>query len=333
MVKEKKFIPIDLAVLRLDTLKPFDIFIKTGRDGEPYVLYSRKGQCFTDKIKQNLLLNKVATIYVLEDVRDIYQEYVEENLQYIIKDKAIPPTKKSKIVYESSTYVMEKLFENPRADMISRTQRTVNNIVSLILSDRKTTRQLVRITDHDYYTHTHSVNVGVFSVAFAKELLPGLSEEEFFELGLGFFMHDIGKSLIPIEVIHKRGPLNEEEWKIIKTHPEKGYQILEKAGFMTDVSAKIVLQHHERVNGSGYPRGLRGDEIDIYGKICSVADIFDAMTTERCYQKASSAYDALDLIKHKMFKEFDYDFFSKFVLLFAPDDTKPYSNLLEVSPK
>jgi len=319
MEQEKKYIPIDLYVLRIDKLKPFDIYLKTHLGRENYVLYSRSGTYFTSRVRQTLLLNKVSTIYVPEDDRDIYQEYVEDNLQYIIRDELITPEKKSEIVYDSSKYVMGKLFENPRAEIITRTKKTVNNIVNLILSDQKTTKELIRITEYDYYTYTHSINVGVFSVAFARQLLNGVSEQEFYDLGLGFFLHDIGKSLIPLEILNKPGPLNDEEWKIMQTHPERGYEILNQSGFIKKGSAVIVQQDHERGSGAGYPRGLRGDAIHPYAKICSIADTFDAMTTKRCYKKSFTPFESLDFIKTKMLKEnFDIDFFEKFVLLFAP---------------
>ena len=214
---------------------------------------------------------------------------------------------------------MEKLFENPRAEIITRTKKTVNNIVNLILSDQNATKELIRITKYDYSTYTHSVNVGVFSVAFARKLLNGVSEQEFYDLGLGFFLHDIGKSHIHLEILNKPGPLNEEEWQIMKTHPDRGYDILSRSGFIKKGSAVIVRQHHERGSGAGYPRGLMGDAIHPYAKICSIADTFDAMTTKRCYQKSFTPFESLDFIKTKMIKEnFDIDFFEKFVLLFAP---------------
>ncbi len=319
MDKERKHIPIDLAVLRLDTLKPFDIYLRLNPGPNQYVLYSRRGTLFTAKVRDSLLSNNVTTIYVTEEERDLYQEYVEDNLCYIIRDEKVAPEKKSRIVYDSSKYLMAKLFQTPRADIIHRTRKTVDNIVDLILSDSLATNQLIRITEHDYYTYTHSVNVGVFSVAFARDLVKGLTEKQFHDLGLGFFLHDIGKSTVPIEVLNKKGPLSEDEWQLMKQHPEAGCKMLEQAGLFSRDTAQIVLQHHERIDGSGYPHRLRGDRINVFSKICSVADIFDAMTTRRSYKLECSAFDALTTIKEDVLqKEFDRDFFKKFVMLFAP---------------
>jgi len=256
-----KYIPLDLYVLRLDCIKPFDLYVRIDRYREKYVLYSRAGAYFNSRVRQQLLMNNVTTVYIPDEQRDLYQQYVEDNLPHIVTDTLIKPAEKSRIVYDSSTYLMRRLFEEPRAEIISRAKKTVNTVVKLILTDRGATNHLIRLTEHDYYTYTHSINVGVFSVAFARDLLHGVSERDFYELGLGFFLHDIGKASIPLEILNKPGPLTAEEWEIMKTHPENGYRILSDLGFIREESAAIVLQHHERMSGSGYPRGLRGDQI------------------------------------------------------------------------
>ena len=104
----------------------------------------------------------------------------------------------------------------------------------------------------------------------------------------------------------------------MKTHPQKGYKMLKKAGVISEEASTIVLQHHERADGSGYPKGLKGDKINIYGKICSIVDSFDAMTTNRYYQPALSSFEAMNVIKEKMKdKKFDKDLFKKFVTFFS----------------
>jgi HD-GYP domain-containing protein (c-di-GMP phosphodiesterase class II) len=254
------------------------------------------------------------------DDRDQYQQYVEDNRPQIMRDPAIAPQKKSRIMYASSTYLMEKLFDNPRADMIARTKKTVRTIVDLILSDEKTTRQLIRLTEFDYYTYTHSINVGIFSVAFTRSLLQGVSERTYHDLGLGYFFHDIGKAKLPPEILNKPGPLNEEEWKIMRTHPECGARLLEQSGLFNADTIGIVMQHHERPDGTGYPRGLRGDSIPVSSRICTLADVFDAMTTRRCYQAEFSAFEALTIIRDKVLtRETDREFYETFVRLFGPD--------------
>ncbi|MCD6569630.1 MAG: HD domain-containing protein [Deltaproteobacteria bacterium] len=128
----------------------------------------------------------------------------------------------------------------------------------------------------------------------------------------------MGKSKIPNEILNKSGPLTKEEWDIMKKHPQWGYEILMETGDMTEEAAHIVLEHHERANGSGYPSGKKGDEIHIYARICAIADAYDALTAERSYKSAKRPFDALKLMQEEMAQEFDPEFFAAFVMLFAP---------------
>ncbi|MFC1512341.1 HD-GYP domain-containing protein, partial [Candidatus Latescibacterota bacterium] len=131
-----------------------------------------------------------------------------------------------------------------------------------------------------------------------------------------FFLHDIGKSLIPIRILNKKGTLSSIEWEIIKEHPDKGYRLLEKFGTISEEIEIIVLQHHERHDGNGYPRGLKGEQIHIYAKICMIADVFDALTSYRPYKEKYSTFDALKIMKNEMYKNFNPEFFEKFAKLF-----------------
>ena len=291
------FILTDLSLLRIDEVSPFDLYLNSA---DKYVLYSKKGLRFTEALRQELILNGVKTVYVPDSDYDVYQEYIEKNLSAIIKDACIGPQEKSKIVCSSSKYLMKKLFEDPRFETIARTKKTVDKRVDTILSDSKITQQLIRLAEFDYSTYTHSINVGIISLAFAKDILENISEEQFHDLGTGFFLHDIGKSLIPLEIINKSEPLSRSDWMVMKTHPQKGCEILRETGFLSEEAASIVLQHHERSDGSGYPKGLKGDEISCLGKICSIVDSFDALTTNRCYQEACSSFNAMNIIKERM---------------------------------
>lgn len=134
----------------------------------------------------------------------------------------------------------------------------------------------------DNYTKGHCERVTKYSLAIAKQMK--LSNEELLNLEFAGLLHDIGKTIIPDEIINKNGVLTGEEYQIIKKHPEIGYEILKDVDFLT-VSSKILLQHHERVDGNGYPYGLSGNKINKLAKILSVADAYDAMTTARPYRK------------------------------------------------
>ena len=105
------------------------------------------------------------------------------------------------------------------------------------------------------------------------------------ELGTGFFLHDLGKVNINQDILNKPGRLTDEEMNEVKRHPAQGFKILNETKHLTEESKLIVLQHHERQDGKGYPKGLKGEAIHIYGRICSIADVYDALTSDRPYRK------------------------------------------------
>ncbi len=173
------------------------------------------------------------------------------------------------------------------------------------------------ITDHDYYTYTHSVNVGLLAILLSKNVFTDTSDHDMEELGAAFFLHDLGKCNIPAYLINKPGKLNEKEWEMMKKHPSYGYRILAEAKQLTDECAVIVMQHHERYSGDGYPKRLHEEQIHIYARICCIADVYDALTSTRPYKKKLPTFEALRVMKDEMIGHFHRDLFEKFVILFT----------------
>jgi len=212
-----------------------------------------------------------------------------ENFSRILKDATVPPWRKATFVYDASLDVMEKLLTSPTVENITQFKEGVSEIVDLILDEDEIATQLLKITSHDYYTFTHSVNVGVLSVLLTKALYGKSSPHDMQELGSAFFLHDLGKVHVPDAVINKPGRLNSAELQVMREHPIGGYQILSDTDQLSPECKIIVMQHHERDDGSGYPQGLAGEEIHIYGRICSIADVFDALTSRRLVMVKSAA--------------------------------------------
>ena len=143
----------------------------------------------------------------------------------------------------------------------------------------------VEVELKDGYTSDHCQRIQRLSYATGQEL--GFSPEQLYQLDYGAYFHDVGKVKVPEEILNKPGKLTPEEWQVIKEHPRAGREVLE--GTYLEIAGKIVEQHHERFDGSGYPYGLKGDEILTEAYIVAVADTFDAMTTDRPYRKALPA--------------------------------------------
>lgn len=145
----------------------------------------------------------------------------------------------------------------------------------------------------DAYTSGHSERVKTYSMGIAGRL--NLNSQDMLELEFGSLLHDIGKIGIPEEILNKKTRFNDKEYELIKTHPLIGHEILKAVHFLQK-SLKIVLQHHERIDGRGYPQGLKGEEINLLARIVCVADAYDAMTSSRAYRKTP-------LSKERVYKE------------------------------
>lgn len=141
---------------------------------------------------------------------------------------------------------------------------------------------LVRLKASDDYTYMHSVAVCALMISLAREL--GLSESEVRQAGMGGLLHDIGKAFIPIEVLNKPGALTEEEFKLVRQHPEQGHALLRQGNVTDEVALDICLHHHEKIDGTGYPFKLNGSQISLFAKMGAVCDVYDAVTSNRPYK-------------------------------------------------
>lgn len=162
----------------------------------------------------------------------------------------------------------------------------------------------------DEYTFKHSVDVATMSMIVAKKY--GLSEQEVYEIGISGLLHDVGKSKIPNEILNKAGKLTDEEFAMMKQHSLFGYGILKEKEDLSNPIKLGVLQHHEKINGRGYPMSVSGDKINLFARIISVSDIYDALVTERPYKKPFSPRDAVEMIM-SMTEELDINVMRSFL--------------------
>jgi len=156
---------------------------------------------------------------------------------------------------------------------------------------------MTMLKQHDTYTFIHQEQVAKLAKAIAMELK--LPKEQVTSVYYGSLVHDIGKIYISTEILNKPAPLSPEEYELMKTHCLKGYEIIKNIKFPGDVS-RVLLQHHERQDGSGYPQGLKGDHTSLEAKIVAVADVVEAMSFERPYRKALGVHAALrEIVKNR----------------------------------
>lgn len=170
---------------------------------------------------------------------------------------------------------------------------------------------LARLKTADDYTYMHSVAVCAMMVALAKQL--GLDEAQTRSAGLAGLMHDLGKATMPMDVLNKPGKLTDAEFSIIKTHPEEGYRLLQGGKDVDPMVLEVCLHHHEKTDGSGYPNGLKGDEISLFAKMGAVCDVYDAITSNRPYKTGWDPAESLRKMAEWSNGHFDGKVFQAFV--------------------
>ncbi|HYD59067.1 MAG TPA: HD-GYP domain-containing protein [Noviherbaspirillum sp.] len=178
-----------------------------------------------------------------------------------------------------------------RAIELDQVEPVVQEITESILRNPGALIGLLRIKSKDDYTFLHSVTVCTLVVAFCRSA--GVNADTMHQAGLGGLLHDVGKALVPDEILNKPGKLTDEEFAIIKRHPQDGYDILLRSGSVGEIPLDITLHHHERMDGSGYSRQLPGESISMLTQMTALVDVYDALTSDRCYHKAIPAAEAL----------------------------------------
>ncbi len=310
-------VPVCLRSLRVDSIADFDIYIQLGPD-EPFALYCERNLPFTDDARQRLIDNNVEQVYISAKQQREYGRYIENHLSEILEDDTIPVMEKSEILYTSAYAVVEDLLTTPDMEEgLQRTKEIVRHTVSSMFTNRIKLAHFLNVISFDYYIYTHSVNVTAYSVALAQRV--GYTDPASLrELANGALVHDVGKSKIDPEILHWKGKLTQAQWDILKQHPRYGYEMLRDTNCLGEIALDIVLHHHEKLHGGGYPDDLKGDMISPFVRMVTISDIFDALTTERSFQRASSSFQALNLMRVEMAADLDPRLLRAFVSMMGP---------------
>jgi HD-GYP domain-containing protein (c-di-GMP phosphodiesterase class II) len=189
----------------------------------------------------------------------------------------------------------------------------VDHCVDSILRNEDALLLLTKLKHQDEYTAEHSLNVSILAAAFGKRL--GMMEEEIRTLGLCGLLHDIGKSKVPKDILQKTGSLTPEEYGIVQNHANWGRDILMGLPRVVHAAIDVAYNHHERLDGKGYPRGLKEHQIPYLAKIVAIVDTYDAITSDRTYDKGRSSMEALEIIYRFRGTQFDPDLAKEFVLM------------------
>lgn len=241
----------------------------------------------------------------------LYEEYVKSLQNYLTLSEEDNKELTTLVFKENSRVLMKELLQDPRSgEKIKKVGSIVDGIINKVIEEPDSIYSLLTLKGYDYYTYTHSLNVGVLSIGLGIQIK--MAKEELRKLGMGAILHDLGKVKIPHEILNKQGKLTDTEYRMIQQHVMFGYELLKDNKEFPKDSLSAVLQHHEKISGRGYPYGLKEEEIGLLGRITSIADCYDALTTRRPYKAPLTPFFALSIISKEK-NEYDRHLLIEFI--------------------
>lgn len=248
-----------------------------------------EGTAMTRSLIDKLLVNRVSSLFVRE-----------EEIPEGIRNQDF--TKEYSKVEKRLDNIFDRVKEDGKIDA-DEVVHEMEGFVNEISQERDILTQMRLLKKTDDYTFNHSLGVSILAITLGKWL--DYPEEKILELSIAGLFHDIGKLKVPAEIVKKPGRLTEEEFELMKKHAFYSYEMLLKTNKFSDDILLGVLQHHEKVNGTGYPNRVSGDRIHDYGKILAICDIYHALTSNRVYKDKDSPLRVADYLKHESFISLD----------------------------
>lgn len=319
-----------MRLVPINCVREGSYLAKTLYDSNSTVLLS-KGYRLTQAVIRKVESCGVLTLYINDQYSD---NEIEDFIKPELRQKAIKTVKGS---FEGIVRYSEQIRLNPAISSSKQgiTQKykyteditkLAGEIVDEIILEKNILINLVDIKSMDNYTYEHSISVTTLAIVLGLELK--LDKKRLTELAIGALLHDIGKVFIPKEILLKKGKLLDQEFQIIKEHTTIGYDYIKNDINITVPSSIIALQHHEKIDGTGYPQGVKGDRIHDYAKIAAIADVYDALTSDRPYRRAMSPNEAIEYIMGSAERHFDYSMLNAFLKKIVP---YPVGTLVKLS--
>ncbi len=309
------YVSLKIHLIRPDVAPAISLFVKRGKR---YRRFRAGSDPFTPFEIKSLLDAGIDQVFLdrkdAPQVRTYLETYLQQNVD------GHPPKVETEaqvsLMRANAVRVTEELFQSPSPENIRKGMKVVNNFVNVLLRDPKAFYYLINLSTHDHYTYQHSVGVGLHAIALGKKLKIS-AEQDLADLGIAGLLHDIGKTKVKPEIINKPGPLDKDEWEEMRQHSKWGYEILKDNQDISQRAKLAVLHHHEENSGGGYPHGLKENQISVFAKIITIADIFNALTTDRTYSKAKTPFEAFKLMQTAMMHKVDKQLFLELVMIYG----------------
>lgn len=284
---------IPLRYLQENSITAMDIYNPNGK------LLISKGLKIDKDMIELLKKNKILYIYIMDESR---QDIIDDVISPELRREAVLELKK--MCYEFSNLTSIKKCKETNNVYIDRILNLVNRIIDELLKKNSLTIEQIDIRDFENQYFQHSVNVAIISLIIGIEL--NYDIDKLRRLGIAAILHDLGYAFLPKEIIYKSTKLSNEEEEIVKTHSEKGYNYL---SLYTDISREVllpILYHHEKIDGTGYPRGIKGNRINEYSKIIAIIDFYDKLINSEVILQSDLPNNILEKIMAYIGSAFDY---------------------------
>jgi HD-GYP domain-containing protein (c-di-GMP phosphodiesterase class II) len=297
-LQSRGFLPVATATLDPATVLGCDLYIQ--RNGvRTAELYRERNYPFEPDDLARLREAGVDHLYVRLEEADAYRAYL---CTHVLHQAEIPITVRLNALREVTRIAFQDALTANNCDrLVHAADDFSRDLAQMVAEHSPAFGELFAMLEHDYYTFTHVCNVSIYCAVIGFRM--GFCELA--RLAAGALLHDIGKRHIPHHILNKPGDLTDEEWALVYEHPTVGFRELAGRTDLTWGQLMMVYQHHERLDGSGYPTGVRADEIHPWAKICSVADVFDAMTCQRSYRRGMPLSLVCDFLRKNAGTRFD----------------------------
>jgi HD-GYP domain-containing protein (c-di-GMP phosphodiesterase class II) len=306
---DSRFFPVPVDALDFQTLQ-MDLYLRY--DGAPPTLYRARGVEFTSDDMVRLAERGVQFLHIPAVHHGAYRQSMARRLDQWFRDPERAAIERGRIIRASCSKIIEDVLLFPgESEPIQSVAEISKTFSQWSRQDPAAFSYLMDMSSHDFGTATHMINVGVGCGLIAREM-DADDDDLFSTVVQGGMLHDLGKRGIPEAILNKEGKLNAEEWKVISAHPMKGYEELRRNPTIPQAVLSMVRDHHEHLSGSGYPQGLRADQISLPARLCAVIDVFDAITAARPYRGPTPPADTIKIMNDGRGKQFDPKIFDLF---------------------
>jgi HD-GYP domain-containing protein (c-di-GMP phosphodiesterase class II) len=296
------FVPIKTRTLIVDQPFPCDIYFPVVAQSLRNVTFEKifhQGQMYGNEWYAAFSEQAIDEVYIREETTAAFSAYLFAFARSLITNSGLQPHHKNQVIYDALEFLVDQIFKGePLGDIIHYGRELTKLAADFFAADRSASRVICTTFSRSYFTVTHSVQVSLLAMAFACHA--GRRRQEAADFGLGALLHDIGKNQIDARILRKPFSLNDVEYAEIRKHPLLGYELLRESASLSSDQLELVLHHHEDMNGSGYPNGLKGYKIPYLARILRIIDCYDALTTKRPYKVALIPYKAVKIMEHEM---------------------------------